>query len=230
MPLYIFLRKSLDEGVIPEELLQSIICPVHKGGSRAEQKQFRPVALTSHIIKVFERVVRNSLVEYLEKNSYMSAGQHDLNCNEHCGVDSIHLDFSKAFDKVDHGVLFHNLNELGVRGKLGIWIATFLKNRFQMVAVNRAKSEKSLVVSGIPQGTVLGPVLFLVLIGDIADGTSPMTRVTSFADDTRGSRKIKKQENTEILQEDLKVIYKWAENANIAFNDDKFEVVRFWPS
>ena len=116
IPLHIFWRKSLDEGVIPSELLLAIICPIHKGGSRAEPKQFRPVALTSHIIKVFERVVRHSLVEYLEGNGYMTPGQHGFramrstltqllshfdnildNLNEQpCGVDCVYLDFRRG--------------------------------------------------------------------------------------------------------------------------------------
>ena len=101
------------------------------------------------------------------------------------GYDSIYLDFSKAFDKVDHGVLLHKLRKLGICGKVGTWLAKFLSNRYQIVACDGVKSTKAEVISGVPQGTVLGPVLFLVLILDIADSVSQGTRVSSFADDTR---------------------------------------------
>ena len=249
-PLLIFWRKSLDEGVIPSDLLLAVICPVHKGGSRAEPKQFRPVALTSHIIKVFERVVRRELVQYLEDNSLMSPGQHGFRALRSTltqllqhydailedlseggtAVDSVYLDFSKAFDRVDHGVLFHKLRDLGIHGKLGVWIAAFLQDRYQLVAVEGQKSDLSYVRSGVPQGTVLGPVLFLILIRDIADNTTDGTRVSSFADDTRGTRAIHTQVDLSTLQHDLHIMYLWAEENNMTFNGEKFEVVRFWPN
>ena len=101
--------------------------------------------------------------------------------------DAIYLDFSKTFDKGDHGVLLHKLRSLGVCGKFGNWIAKFLNDRYQIVACDGVKSSKAEVISGVPQGTVLGPVLFLVLILDIGDKVSEGTRVSSFADDTRAS-------------------------------------------
>ena len=146
------------------------ICPLHKGGSRAIPKNFRPVALTSHIIKLFERVIRKDLVKHLETNNHISAGQHGFRALRSTltqllshwdsildgvlhgapGVDSVYLDFAKAFDKVDHGVLLHKLKKFGVQGKVGTWLAKFLKNRYQMVILNGLKSSKSEVLSGVP--------------------------------------------------------------------------------
>ena len=97
------------------------------------------------------------------------------------GYDAIYLDFSKAFDKVDHG------RKLGIHGKVGVWLAKFLSDRFQIVACDGIKSLRAAVLSGVPQGTVLGPVLFLVLILDISRNVSEDTRVSYFADDTRAS-------------------------------------------
>lgn len=145
------------------------------------------------------------------------------------GVDSIYLDFSKAFDKVDHGVLLQKLKNFGICGKVGTWLAMFLRNRYQMVVIEGTKSVKEAVVSGVPQGTVLGPVLFLVLISDIANGVDILTRVTSFADDTRASRSIRSSQDYEQLQSDLNKIYEWADNVNMEFNGDKFELFRCWP-
>ena len=87
-------------------------------------------------------------------------------------VDMIYLDFSKAFDKVDHGVLLHKLKDLGITGKLGIWFFQFLTNRTHYVGIPGGISKDSPVLSGVPQGTVLGPLLFLIMISDINKGTT----------------------------------------------------------
>ena len=138
------------QGVIPSDLLLLAICPIHKGGLRSVPKNFCPVALMSHLIKVFERVVRKALVRHLQDNGHMSPGQHGFQALrstltqllEHwdsllddllagaAGCDTVYLDFSKAFNKVDHGVLLHKLREFGVCGKIGIWLAAFLNDRY----------------------------------------------------------------------------------------------------
>ena len=239
----------MDRGVIPTDLLQLLICPVHKGGLRSIPKNFRPVALTSHFIKVFERVVKKSLVHYLQENELMTEGQHGFRAMRSTltqllghfeavltslesgavGYDSIYLDFSKAFDKVDHGVLLHKLRNLGICGKAGVWLAKFLSDRNQIVACEGIKSKGAPVLSGVPQGTVLGPVLFLVLILDIGANVSDGTRVSSFADDTRASRGMVNSDDPVQLQNDLKTIYTWANKVNMEFNGDKFECIRYWP-
>ena len=99
-------------------------------------------------------------------------------------VDMIYLDFSKAFDKVDHGVLFHKLKDLGITGKLGIWFFQFLTNRTHYVRIPGSISKDSPILSCVPQGTVLGPLLFLIMISDINKGTTS-SKLISFADDTR---------------------------------------------
>ena len=247
-PLLTIWRKSFDTGRIPPGLLEAVICPLHKGGSRSIPKNFRPVALTSHIIKVFERVIRRALVRYLEDNGYMAPGQHGfralrstltqllshydsvlMDLESGACSDTIYLDFSKAFDKVDHGVLHHKLRDLGIHGKMGNWLHAFLHNRQQSVVVEGHKSDPSIVTSGVPQGTVMGPILFLVLILDISHGTDTSTRVTSFADDTRASRPIHSQDDIDTLQQDINTIYSWADRVNMEFNGDKFECLRCWP-
>ena len=122
-----------------------LICPVHKGGSRSVPKKYRPVALTSNLIKVFERVVRHALVAHLEKHGLLPDGQHGSRAmrstltqllshwdnildglEQGDGVDSVYLDFSKAFDKVETDVLIYKLRDAEVLCKVGCWLSAFL--------------------------------------------------------------------------------------------------------
>ena len=246
-PLYILWKSSLQQGQIPSDLLLVLISPVHKGGSRGAAKNYRPVALTSHIIKVFERVVRRSLVKHLEDNGLLPEGQHgfrafrstltqllsywdnlitDMETGK--GVDVIYTDFAKAFDTVETGVLLHELKDCGVHGRLGRWIASFLDSntRQQSVAVDGRVSQLRPVISGVPQGTVLGPVLFLIHIRNISRDISEDTTATSFADDTRVQRGIASAEDYSALQDDIAIIYEWAKKVNMQFNSGKFDCIR----
>ena len=147
------------------------------------------------------------------------------------GVDAVYLDFSKAFDKVETGVLLHKLKAGLILGKVGVWLASFLDSsaRQQAVRVEGTISELSPVISGVPQGTVLGPILFLLHISDIARDVEARTKVTSYVDDTRVERGIRDQADVHQLQKDLEGIYKWACEVNMTFNSDKSEVIRYWP-
>lgn len=122
------------------------------------------------------------------------------------------------------------MRTLGVHGKVGVWLGRFLFDRFQTVTCAGHQSTKAKVTSGVPQGTVLGPVLFLILILDIATNVSRETKVGSFADDTRVSRGMKSTADPIQLQEDLQTVYTWAEEVNMVFNGDKFECLRYWPN
>ena len=250
-PLFYLWRASLDSGNIPAEQLLVLICPIHKGGSRSIPKNYRPVALTSHIIKVFERVVRKSLVDHIDRLDLLPNGHHGSRARRSTltqllahwdsvldglesggGVDYVYLDFSKAFDKVETGVLLHKLRDSQVLGKVGCWLADFLNSdkRLQAVTVEGRLSSMSPVISGVPQGTVLGPVLFLLHIADIARGISEGNTTSSYVDDTRTGRSITDpSRDCPALQRDLQSIYSWAEEVNMIFNSEKFESLRFWP-
>ena len=148
------------------------------------------------------------------------------------GVDYVYLDFSKAFDKVETGVLLHKLRDSQVIGKVGCWLADFLNSdkRLQAVTVEGRLSSMSPVISGVPQGTVLGPVLFLLHIADIARGISEGNTTSSYVDDTRTGRSITDpSRDCPALQRDLQSIYSWADEVNMIFNSEKFESLRYWP-
>ena len=248
-PLFLIWRASLDQGIIPPDLLLVLVSPVHKGGSRGVPANYRPVALTSHIVKLFERVVRRSIVTHLEQNNLLPDGQHGFRAKRSCltqllsywdnildqleqgkGVDAVYTDFAKAFDKCETGVLLHRLKDCGIRGKMGHWIAAFLdpSTRMQAVGVDGRLSDLVAVTSGVPQGTVLGPCLFLIHLMEISTNLSCETMVTSFADDTRLVRGVGTEEDSVALQEDLDKVYSWAEEIGMSFNAGKFELLRFW--
>ena len=141
-------------------------------------------------------------------------------------VDTVYLDFSKAFDKVDHSIIITKLQSLGIGGKLIKWIYSFLCGREQIVIVNGEKSNKVLVKSGVPQGSVIGPLIFILMIGDI-DSDIKYSFLSSFADDTRLLKVIEDTIDTFKLQHDLNVVYKWAETNKMKLNGKKFEQLSF---
>ena len=130
---------------------------------------------------------------------------------------------------METGVLLHELKDCGVLGKVGCWLSSFLdpSSRHQAVAVDGRVSTLTPVLSGVPQGTVLGPVLFLVHIRNISQGLSEGTFESSFADDTRVQRGVRSEDDCSDLQGDLQHIYTWATKVNMAFNSTKFECLRY---
>ena len=129
------------------------------------------------------------------------------------------LDFTKAFDKVPHKRLIHKLNYYGITGSIATWIETFLTGRTQQVVVNGATSSSTIVTSGVPQGTVLGPLLFLLYINDLPDNLS--TSVRLFADDCILYTPIRTQNGSSLLQNDLLKLQKWQDTWLMKFNPDK---------
>ena len=245
-PLARLWRASLREGVIPATCKSANIVPIHKGKSKAVPKNYRPVALTSQLSKVFEKVVRKHMVSFLEEHKLLNPTQHGFRAGRSClsqllnhfdiitshlehgrGVDVVYLDFAKAFDKVDIGVTLRKLHHLGVRGRLGRWLTSFLTGRTQTVLVSGKQSAPQPVQSGVPQGSVLGPLIFLILLGNINEGVSKQAFLSSFADDTRLGMSIASARDALLLQDDLNKVYAWSKEVNMEFNSDKFEMLRY---
>ena len=245
VPLSIMWKESLRTANIPAIFKKGAITPIPKGGDRTEAKNLRPVALTSHIIKLFEKILVKKLSKFMEDNRLFNAGQHGFrkgrSClshlldhfqkiidmmNEGTDVDVIYLDFAEAFDKVDHKILLQKLSKLRISGPIYRWIESFLTNRKQIVYLQGSVSEETDVTSGVPQGSVLGPLLFLIHISDISEGLLHST-ASSFADDTRILSKVNSTEDCQLLQNDLENVFDWAETNNMKFNSGKFEVMRY---
>ena len=139
-------------------------------------------------------------------------------------TDSIYLDYAKAFDKVDHILLLEKLHAYGIRGYLHAWLTSYLNNRIQTVAINGEKSYPATVKSGVPQGTVLGPVLFILYLNDLTKCVKHSI-ISSFADDTRLLKEIQNTHDVDLLQSDLNESVRWSTENNMCLHANKFEYI-----
>ena len=243
-PLESIFKSSLENGEVPDILKCAYVTPLFKSGIKSLPVSYRPVSLTSHLSKTFERIIRKSLVAFLEVNQKMNPAQHGFRNKRSClsqllehydtilkilekgeNADCVYLDFAKCFDKIDIGLLCHKLKENKIESKLGVWLHNFLVERKQFIVVENSISNPSNVVSGIPQGTVLGPILALIFLCDV--DTNVENIASMFADDTRIMSSINDENDVEKMQKDLDTVYGWAETNNMKFNSGKFELIRY---
>ena len=243
LPIKLIWTESMLSGIVPSFYKNSNITPLFKKGDRAKPSNYRPVSLTSHIIKIYERILRKVVVSYLESNQILCHNQHGFRSGRSCltqmlshfddvlsgltnnlDTDAIYLDYAKAFDKVDHNLLLKKLKLYGFCDSLVNWIESFLTNRSQKVVLNGVLSQVSKIISGVPQGTVLGPVLFILFINDMGTCVKH-SKVRFFADDTRISKQISGEADVLLLQEDLDSIIAWSKRNNMVLHEDKFELI-----
>ena len=235
-------RNSIDTGIVPTLWKEANVVPIFKKGNRALTSNYRPVSLTSVIGKLLESIMSNKIREHLDCHNLIKDSQHGFTKGKSCltnllsfyrnvyetadsnGIyDIIYLDFSKAFDKVPHQRLLQKVKAHGIEEKILNWIRAWLSGRQQRVVINGSKSDWGEVTSGVPQGSVLGPLLFLIYINDLDDGIS--SDISKFADDTKIGRTIKKGEDVIMLQEDLDTLFEWAEKWQMEFNIGKCSVL-----
>ena len=243
VPIHLLWSESMSSCIVPSFYKTGFVSPLFKKGSRCEPSNYRPVTLTSHIVKVYERVVRKHMVHYLETNNLLTDKQHGFRSNRSCltqmldhfddiyegfirgeDTDSIYLDYTKAFDKVDLDLLILKLKKYGFGNKLVDWIQSFLSDREQVVVLSGVHSDIAKVLSGVPQGTVLGPLLFILFINDLEQVVTSST-VSFFADDTRVSKQISCYEDCMLLQDDLYKILDWSRRNNMKLHEQKFELL-----
>ena len=230
---------SFNTGKLPEVWKRGTICAIHKKGPRNVCDNYRPVSLTSIICKTMESIIRDHIMEYLMSNNLISKHQYGFlpkrsttqqllkimddwseKLEKDQTIEAVYLDFKKAFDTVPHCRLINKLNSYGITGRLKNWIKAFLTNRTQEVRINSAKSSPSYVSSGVPQGSVLGPVLFVIFINDLPSKLSSQSYL--FADDTKIYRTIiQNSYDNDITQKDLIELQKWSNKWLLEFHPSK---------
>ena len=238
LPLKIIFERCLHEGTFPSSWKKANVQPIHKKGSRQYKTQYRPISLLPICSKIFEKILFDKIYAFLNDKNLISPNQSgfrpgDSTINQLLAITTeiyeafesydetraVFLDISKAFDKVWHEGLIFKLKSNGIRGKLLNLITNFLTNRQQRVLLNGCASEWKYLLSGVPQGSVLGPLLFLVYINDLTDNISSNMRL--FADDSSLFARVQGVEAThQILLQDLQLITQWAYQWKMQFNPD----------
>ncbi len=251
VPLEILFRKSLREGVVPIEWRTANVTPIYKKGPKGDPGNYRPVSLTSVPGKLLEKIIKEQLMGYLEERELLQRTQHGFVKGRSCttnriefmdrvskevdkgkSVDIFYLDFSKAFDKVPHKRLIAKFKAKGVEGEVLTWMERWLGGRKQRVVVNGEKSEWKEVLSGVPQGSVLGPSQFTVFIDDLENDIKKENLevyIIKFADDTKGMKVIDGEEDRVKLQRALDLLVEWATTWGMEFNAKKCKVMHVGP-
>ena len=145
--------------------------------------------------------------------------------DQYVQTDVLFLDFAKAFDSVDHTILLKKLRSYGISGNMYNWFTDYLRGCTQRVVVDGATSEWSQVTCGVPQGSILGPMLFLLFINDLPDIIPPSTSTCLYADDTKLYKAIRSRQDCDLLQESLSLTDDWSKQSNIDFNASKCKVL-----
>ena len=223
-------QASLHTGQIPSDWKKAIVTPLFKKGDKCDPGNYRPISLTCICCKLMEHIVASNLTKHLNKHNVLYDLQHGFREKRSCETqliqliveltrglsikgqqtDLILLDFSKAFDKVSHTKLLFKLHQHGITQNNLSWIKAFLLGRAQCVALEGEKSSEIPVTSGVPQGSVLGPILFLLYINDLPDKITSQVRL--FADDTAVNLTVTSKDDSQTPQQDLIKLEHW-ENA-----------------
>ena len=243
-PLSLLFNISYHHGSLPEDWRSAHIVPIHKKGKKDDIENYRPVSLTSLVMKIFEKCVHTEIFEICK--SHITPTQHGflperscvtqmidytniltLNLNLKSQTDVIYFDFSKAFDSVNHDIILDKLkNKFGINGHLLKFILNYLKDRKQRVVLDGKFSSFSSVQSGVPQGSILGPLLFVLFINDIIHVVDKNSKILLYADDMKVFREILTQDDQYILQADIDALVKWSIQNKMKFHPNKCKVLK----
>ena len=243
------LNKMWNEGTFPQEWKTSIILPILKTGKeQTDLKNYRPISLTSCICKLYERMVNNRLMWFLEKTKQLSPRQYGFRQNK-TTIDpigalttdilngfkdkktttAVFFDFEKAFDTISRQTILSNLMNMGVHGQMLQFIHNYLKDRSIKVKIGNTLSDSHTITAGVPQGGVLSATCFLVAINTILETLPKDIKGSLYADDLiiyHASRRL--QTSTRLIQNSINKLQDWAQTVGLKFSPTKTEVVHFW--
>lgn len=236
-PLARLFTCSFDSSFLPLDWLRSYISPLFKKGSKHDPDNYRPIALTATMCKLMESIIKDQLLEFLLRKGIINKNQHGfisnhstctnlLECthdwlvtlNSSHTTDIIYIDFSRAFDSIVHNKLLSKLENYGITGKLLYWISSFVQDRYQCVVIENCFSSVAKVISGVPQGSVLGPILFIIFINDIDSVCHGQTNIKLFADDAKLYSAIDLKDHSLSLQISLNNLVTWADAWQLSIN------------
>lgn len=239
---------SFTQGCFPEELKIARVIPLYKSGDNQLLKNYRPVSVLPLFSKLFERVMFNRILEFINKHSLLYKFQFGLRSghstsnalmiivdkilggfNEGDMTIGVFIDFSKAFDTVNHQILLNKLIKYGIRGPAYKWLTNYLHNRKQFVSYDSVTSSTGNISCGVPQGSILGPLLFILFINDMYKVSEKIYPIL-FADDSNIFIQGKNLSNiTAILNEELSKINLWIQANKLSLNIDKTKFILFKP-
>lgn len=236
--LYIIFNESLLSGVVPDDWKTAKVTPVHKSGDKLSVKNYRPISLLCTAGKVLEHFIFKHLVTYLESNMFFTSNQHGFRrgfstvtqlihttndiskvLDKGGQIDAIFLDFEKAFDRVPHSNLMLKIRNLVKNEKITQWLDSYLSSRYQYVQIGDSASHLSSVVSGVPQGSVLGPLLFIIYLNDLQFDCP--VRFRFFADDCVVYLPIESVNDQKVLNKYLTAVSNWCADWNMSLNTTK---------
>lgn len=242
-PIMALFQLSISQGIFPSLWKSSYITPLHKKGKKNEISNYRPIAKLSCIPKLFESIVYDTM--YFHCKSIFSPKQHgflkgrstttnltEFVSNTLCAledgneVDVIATDFSKAFDKISHSIIFFKLNALGFQSSFIKWIESYLKNRHYNVIFRSSISEPFVATSGVPQGSHLGPLIFVLITNDV-ECIIKNSQLSIYADDMKIYRQILVPLDYNLLQDDLDNFSKWCEKNFLMLNVSKCQFITY---
>ena len=229
-PLFKILDTSMKTGQLPSSWKKGVVTPIYKKGNAADPKNYRPISLTCVPCRVLERIIRDQLTQYLKQHNLLDPNQFGflpgrsttlqllkcvndwtLSLESGSPTDVILIDFAKAFDSVSHQKLVAKLTSFGIGGNVLTWISSFLSNRTQHVSVCSTISDEKPVTSGVPQGSVMGPLLFLLYVSDLQANKTTQAKMPKFADDVELYRVVENVDHHVKLSTALNDLVTWSE-------------------
>ena len=246
-PLFLLFKKSFESSQLPQDWKTAHVIPIFKKGTKTDPANYRPISLTSVVVKLLERILKESIMSHLVSKKLIKPSQHGFmpkkstttnlvtyldyvtkQLDDGQAVDVLYLDFAKAFDKVPHKRLIQKLKCIKIHPKAVAWIQAWLENRKQRVIVNGTASEWTNVLSSVVQGSVLGPILFIIYINDIDSCVSNYEGfISKFADDTKIAKIVNSEAAATEMQTIINKLEQWSAQWGMPFNTNKCCIVHF---